>query len=306
MEPGLDSNDVGHVLVRSAKDLGDPGRDDYYGWGRLDARGALDMVLAKRADLNGDWVVDEKDLAMLTAALDTNDLSADIAPATKRDGVLDEEDRDLLMRYLGTRIPPMPEPGLIAHWALDETEGQVAYSSVVIYEAVTPRAMVHGEPVWQPDGGKVGGALQFDGVDDCLTTQLIRDPSEGPFTVLAWVKGGAPGQVILSQEKGANWLVAAVPDGALATELKSTGRAGKVLKSTLSITDGTWHRVGLVWDGSNRALYVDGVEVARDTQTTLAGTYWGLHIGTGSTMAPTSFWKGLIDDVRVYNRAVQP
>jgi len=36
------------------------------------------------------------------------------------------------------------------------------------------------------------------------------------------------------------------------------------------ITDGTWHRVGFVWDGSKRTLYVDDVEVGSDTQSSLA------------------------------------
>jgi len=48
------------------------------------------------------------------------------------------------------------------------------------------------------------------------------------------------------------------------------------------------------------------VEVAKDTQSGLTGSTSGLYIGAGSTMAPASFWKGLIDDVRIYNRAVKP
>ena len=34
--------------------------------------------------------------------------------------------------------------------------------------------------------------------------------------------------------------------------------------------------------------------------------YNGLHIGAGMAMEPGSFWSGLIDDVRIYNRAVNP
>jgi hypothetical protein len=36
------------------------------------------------------------------------------------------------------------------------------------------------------------------------------------------------------------------------------------------------------------------------------GTYAGLHIGAGKALEPRSFLSGLIDDVRIYNRAVQP
>ena len=90
------------------------------------------------------------------------------------------------------------------------------------------------------------------------------------------------------------------------TELQSGGRSSKALYSNVIIADGAWHRVGFTWDGSNRVLYVDGVEVAADTQTTLAGSNGKMVLGAGSTLASGSFWSGLIDDVRIYNRVVKP
>jgi len=107
VDPNLTSDEVRHFLERSAKDLGDPGRDDYYGWGRVDARAALDMVLAKRADINNDWKVDTEDLLILIEFWRTDEPSADIAPAAKRDGIVDELDLELMMRYWQTEIPEM-------------------------------------------------------------------------------------------------------------------------------------------------------------------------------------------------------
>jgi hypothetical protein len=81
------------------------------------------------------------------------------------------------------------------------------------------------------------------------------------------------------------------------------------LVSESVITDGAWHHIGLVWDGSNRTLYVDDVEVAKDTAALpypLKSSDGGLHIGTGKAMEPGTYWSGLIDDVRIYNRAVTP
>jgi len=63
---------------------------------------------------------------------------------------------------------------------------------------------------------------------------------------------------------------------------------------------------GLSWDGSERVLYVDDIEVARDSQTTLAPAADGLQIGTDSKRTITSFWSGLIDDVRIYSRVLSP
>jgi subtilisin family serine protease len=42
----LSGVDVQRLLFRSARDLGEPGRDDYYGWGRVDAHRAVQMALS--------------------------------------------------------------------------------------------------------------------------------------------------------------------------------------------------------------------------------------------------------------------
>ena len=90
------------------------------------------------------------------------------------------------------------------------------------------------------------------------------------------------------------------------TELKSAGRFGEPLSSGAMITDGDWHRVGFAWDGSARSLYVDDVLVAEDTKAGLAAGYGGLNIGTGKSLTAGTFFSGLIDDVRIYNRTVKP
>ena len=51
---------------------------------------------------------------------------------------------------------------------------------------------------------------------------------------------------------------------------------------------------------------MDDIEVARDTATNLESASGGLYIGAGSDLEPGAFWSGLIDDVRIYNRALTP
>ena len=66
-----------------------------------------------------------------------------------------------------------------------------------------------------------------------------------------------------------------------------------------------WRRPG--GDGTLRHLYVDGEEVASDLEK--AGhmtSNLGLHIGADSHLTEGSFWSGLIDDVRIYDRVVEP
>lgn len=70
--------------------------------------------------------------------------------------------------------------------------------------------------------------------------------------------------------------------------------------------DGKWHHIGVVWDGATRALYVNDVLVAGDSPSGIAGFLGGLNIGCGPNLEPGAFFSGLIDDVRIYNRAVKP
>jgi hypothetical protein len=193
------------------------------------------------------------------------------------------------------------DPRFVADWRLDETEGTIAHDS-----AGDNDGTLNGDPAWQSTAGQIDGALQFDGIDDYVSTSFILNPADGPFSVVAWVKGGAPGQVVISQTElgGANWLLADSSEGNLMTELKALGRGAATLLSQTVITDGQWHRVGFVWDGSQRTLYVDGVAVAEDTQTGLESSEGGLYIGAGKAMEAGSFWSGLIDDVRIYSRAL--
>jgi hypothetical protein len=248
-------------------------------------------------DFNGDGKVDGKDVLCMAGNWDTDDPVCDIGPLAWGDGVVDLNDLVVLTEYLGTEVV---DPTLAAHWRLDEADGITARESVGGDDAY-----VLGGAAWEPAGGQMDGAILLDGVDDCVVSGLVFDPAEGPFSVLVWVMGGAPGQVIISEPTGANWLMADA-EGKLMTELKGSSRSDGPLISETIITDDQWHRIGLVWEGSRRMLYADGVVVAEDLQDALEGSGGGQYIGTGQGMEPASFWAGLIDDVRIYNRAVRP
>ena len=80
------------------------------------------------------------------------------------------------------------------------------------------------------------------------------------------------------------------------------------LVSEFVITDGEWHYIAVTWDGSRRRLYADGTKVAEDPNplANLVSSDRALYIGAGRTLSAGTFWSGLIDDVRIYNRALTP
>ncbi len=248
-------------------------------------------------DLNGDGIVDSADMCIIVDHWGTDNSLCDIGPMPLGDGVVDVQDLIVLSEHLFEKVN---DPTLIAHWALDETEGMTAHDSVNGNDD-----FVMGGALWQPNGGKVDGALELDGIDDCIVSSTGLNPAEGPFSVVTWIKGGAPGQVIISQPGGSDWL-AVDAEGKLMTELKGADESTTTLPSQVIITDEQWHRIGLVWDGSQRMLFVDSIMVAEDTQDGLGDSDNGLYIGVGKNYIAGTFFSGLIDDVRIYNRAVRP
>jgi len=255
-------------------------------------------LVSPSPDFNGDGLVDIRDLLRIIESWGQNDPTVDIAPQPFGDGIVDALDLELLMSYWEQ---PIDDPTLIAHWAMDETEGAVAYDSAGMNDAI-----VVGGAAWQPSGGKVDGALQLDGVDGCAVSGPVLNPAEGPFSVLAWIQGGSPGQVAISEANGTNWLSVDPSEGNLLTDLCASGRDGGPLQSETTIIDGQWHRIGFVWDGLSRTLYVDSIAAAQDMQDDLRSSSNGLYLGTGQSMAPGTYWSGLIDDIRIYNRVVSP
>ncbi len=256
------------------------------------------------ADFNRDGIVDIKDLLILIENWGQNEPLVDIAPLPFGDGIVDVQDLEVLMSYWGLKVDD-----ILAHWALDETQGVVAHDSIG-----NNNGTIYGEPVWQPTGGKFAGALEFDGIDDYVETDFILDPAVESFSVFAWIKGGAPGQVIISQmdttdgrttNPGSAWLWSDSSYGRLISRLMHPPFDPLVSESV--ITDVQWCHIGLVYDfdGLKRCLYVDGAEVAKDTDVVGGvGSNGGLYFGAGKTLDAGSFFSGLIDDVRIYDRAL--
>jgi hypothetical protein len=254
-------------------------------------------------DFNGDGIVDCADICMMVEHWHTDEPFYDIAPRPFGDGIVDVQDLAMLSEHL------FEDYRMVAHWKLDEAEGDIAYDSAGINDA-----FVIGDPLWQPADGEVDGALQFDGIDDYVGTPFILDAGAGAFSTFAWIKASTPGQVIISQadqtvgrgiRPGSTWLGTDPSGGRLMTGLMGT--VFGPLESDSVITDGQWHHVGLVYDltGFHRHLYVDGAEAAADANP-VGGVYSdaGLYIGAGQVLDAASFFFGLIDDVRIYDAAL--
>ena len=243
-------------------------------------------------DFNGDLKVDKTDMHIMVDHWGTDNSLCDISPMPWGDGIVGIRDMIVLSEHMYR---------LAAHWKLNETDGSIAYDSFGDYDGT-----LNGNPFWQPTGGMKGGSLMLDGIDDYISTPFVLNPSEGSFSVFAWVNSWMPGQVIISQtgELGETWL-GTDSSGKLMTGFSEVSFAALVSETV--ITDFQWHYVGFVYDMDtfHRLLYVDGVLVAEDENAVYGmPSDGGLHIGASKDLEAGTFFSGLIDDVRIYNQAL--
>jgi len=249
-------------------------------------------------DFNGDGIVNSADVCIMIDYWGTDEPLCDIGPMPWGDGIVDVQDLIVLAEHLFDDYRAM------AQWKLDEKAGDIAHDSIGGHDGT-----LQGEPLWQPTGGQVSGALEFDGIDDYVSTPFILNPGNGSLGAFAWIKGSAPGQVIISQtgDFGGTWLGIDPSDGTLMTGF-SDMYFGALVSET-AVTDGQWHHVGLVYDldSLHRRLYVDGAQVAEDA-TVVSGmpSDGGLYIGASKDLDAGTFFSGLIDDVRIYDMALTP
>jgi len=283
------------------------GRTLYFSSFRLGGNGRSDIwqvQVIPIVDLNGDEIVDSADMCIMVEYWGTDEPLCDIGPTPFGDGIVDAHDLIVLSEHLYEEILP---DGLVAYWKLDEEEGDIANNSTC-----NNHGILSGNPTWQPDCGMVAGALQFDGIDDYISTDFALNPADGSFSVFAWIKGGAPGQVIVSQTDGQGtaetWLGADTLDGKLMTGLRppDTRSPTPPMVSGFVITDGLWHHVGIVVTSRGvRHLYIDGLSVAADTKgVELPFSNGGIYIGADKNLDAGTFFSGLIDDARIYNQAL--
>jgi hypothetical protein len=255
--------------------------------------------LAQVVDFNGDGKVDLRDFCKLARHWIHDESGLYVAMQPFGNGMVDSTDLAVFVHCW------LNDVRLLAHWRLDETEGAIAYDS-----AGDNHGTVNGEAGWQPADGKVAGALQFDGVDDYVSTGLVLNPAGREFSVFAWIKTSAAGRVIISQNNGTGvgrtWLCTDVSEGRLMTDLGSPAGLSHPLVSQSTVCDGKWHHIGLAWDGLYRHLYVDGIEAVKDNRSIpgLESADGDLLIGAENNFGPDTFWFGLIDEIRVYGQAL--
>jgi hypothetical protein len=180
--------------------------------------------------------------------------------------------------------------------------------------------------------GKVGGALQFDTLEDRLfidqSAGLDLDLARGgAFTVKAWVRTSAPSGPIVNNFAGSNdisfgWLFSlenGVPAFRLVTfepfprgPQSDGGPCTSTACTGLNLADDQWHLVGatVIFDPGGKNLtirfYADGKFLQALPPVDVDGTTipGDVSIGHLSLFLASEFFDGKIDEVQIFDQAL--
>jgi len=209
------------------------------------------------------------------------------------------------------------DSGLIAHWKLDETSGQIAFDSARNNDGQlgTTTGSDSADPtINQP--GKFGTAYSFDGSDDqVVLTDVSSFSSQTTGTIAFWFNTDIAGRDGLFSYNDAvnDRLTVSIEDNDTIRFLVRDAAINHVDLQTVALyDDNAWHHLAVTQDGVAAKLYIDGSEITGAALTTTSnGGEWfstvaspvGLFIGRDN-FSGVGTLNGLMDDVRIYDNAL--
>ena len=201
----------------------------------------------------------------------------------------------------------------IAHWSFDEAGGTVAHDRAGGLDGTL-----------SPTGaGFVAGGVSSNAIslsqaaNGFVNMGNVLSLTSGDFSVVVWVKMNVgdttPDTIVLSKHHSGyvnGYLVLVNQGGGGGQNNKACFYAGGLVAdgpvSKTSVNDGNWHQVvGVYKSGVNKVIYVDGVVEATNSAPVIDGNDAAFLIGgLNQGGVPASRFTGLIDDVQVYNQAL--
>jgi hypothetical protein len=201
--------------------------------------------------------------------------------------------------------PPPPPIGLVAAYSFGEGSG----TAVGDASGNSNNGVVAGNAAWTTQG-RFGPALSLDGVDDLVTIPDAPslDLTTG-MTLEAWVNPTALSgwRTIMMKEINAGLAYALyandnAPKPAAYVRLTNQSQSSGV-GGMSQVPLNTWTHIAVTFDGGTERLFINGAEVSTVAASgSIIQSSNSLRIGGNGVWG--EYFAGLIDEVRVYDRAL--
>ena len=203
-----------------------------------------------------------------------------------------------------TTPPPPTTNSLVAAYNFDEGSG-----TVLTDRSGTSNNGTITNAAWNTTG-KNGASLTFSGTNSYakIADSNSLDLTAG-MTLEAWIYPTAafssPSAIMLKEwTSNISYAMLAyspttTPGGFITVGTANYGAFGKLI-----VPQNTWTHLTTTYDNTNIRFYVNGVLTGTQAQTGNIATSTGALFIGGTTILASSSFKGRIDDVRIYNRAL--
>ena len=198
-------------------------------------------------------------------------------------------------------ITVLTKPDPIAWWKMDESTG-----------TTTADASGNGHTGTLTNGptratGKIGNAVNFDGINDYISIGSLGGfPAQG--TLDFWINSAEMNDYRNPLATGSiNVGIRFEENAAGAFGMVTGDDAGSYMPQPIlsGMQTNKWYHVAYTWNTTTNTetRYIDGVQIFSGTQTHWPSSLSNFRIGTGFDNSAQRSWKGLVDDVRLYNYA---
>jgi len=204
--------------------------------------------------------------------------------------------------------------GLTNRWKIDQGSGTTALDSVG-----TADGQFVNSPTWTTDTPGIYHppyALDFEADDsDYLHCQNDSVPTSSAGTIDTWFEIESwPDNRMTLFAKGptAHWrnIYLGVIGNATADEMLLV-LANGTSSTTTGLSTGpisldTWYHMAGTWDGTNEYVYLNGVQVDSGSYGITPPNTLGYKVDIGYGQYGPRHFDGIIDEIRIYNRALTP
>ncbi|HTL39054.1 MAG TPA: LamG domain-containing protein [Kofleriaceae bacterium] len=200
-----------------------------------------------------------------------------------------------------------PPSDLIAWYRLDETGGTVFVDAIAGNNGSCANPSCPA-----PATGHFGGGMLFDAVDDCIVVTDLGQLHVPQFTISAWVFRNADdaGSVISKQFGAAqlnSWQLEMFVPNVLSLTSDHNDAGSQLHTPDNTLQPGRWQYFAATYDGLTEIIYVDGVQaITIANAQPISYDNRPLYIGCDFNTSFTAVLNGRLDDIRVYNRPLDP